>query len=68
MEYDLEPQFVEALTEMKSASLKTKIVAMKKLVEERLVLENEFKLQAVNLQTEYEIKYQPLYEKVIIKF
>jgi len=34
------------------------------MVVQRLALENEFKLQAANLQTKYEDLYKPIYESV----
>lgn len=73
MEYDLvnnffnyqETQFTEELKEtVKSVSLKAKLVAIKNMVVQRLALENEFKLQAANLQTKYEDLYKPIYESV----
>lgn len=63
MEYDLETEFKDALKDVKSNSLKMKLVALKNLAMQRLSLENEFKLQSANLQTKYEAIYKPLYDK-----
>ena len=43
IEYDYEKQFKEALDKLTDNNLKKKLVAIKKLVVERLNLENEFK-------------------------
>ena len=63
IEYDYEKQFKEALDKLTDNNLKKKLVAIKKLVVERLNLENEFKKEHNALEHKYEETYKPIYEK-----
>ena len=63
IEYDYEDQFKEALAKIQDNNLKKKLVAIKKLVVERLNLENEYKKEHNALEYKYEQMYKPIYEK-----
>ena len=63
IEYDYEEQFKEALSKIDDNNLKKKLVAIKKLVVERLNLENEFKREHNALEYKYEQQYIPIYEE-----
>ena len=63
MKYDYEDQFVEALKGISDNSLKKKLVAIKKLVCERMALEKEFKKEHNKLEYKYEQLYKPYYER-----
>ena len=63
MKYDYEEQFVEALKGITDNNLKKKLVAIKKLVCERMALEKEFKKEHNKLQYKYEELYKPFYER-----
>lgn len=63
IEYDYEKQFKEALEKITDNNLKKKLVAIKKLVVERLNLENQFKKEHNALEHKYEQTYKPIYEK-----
>jgi nucleosome assembly protein 1-like 1 len=61
--YDYEENFVEALKDIPSHSLKRKLVAMKNIVVKRLQIEREFKDLHNKLEAKYEALYKPIYEK-----
>ena len=63
MKYDYEEQFTDALKKINDNNLKKKLVAIKKLVCERMKLENDFKKEHNKLEAKYEKLYQPIYEK-----
>ena len=63
MKYDYEDQFVEALKGITDNNLKKKLVAIKKLVCERMALEKDFKKEHNKLQYKYEQLYKPFYER-----
>lgn len=63
MKYDYEEPFKEALKKITDINLKKKLVAIRKLVVDRLTLENEFKKEHNILDAKYEVIYQPFYEK-----
>ena len=63
MKYDYEDQFVEALKGITDNNLKKKLVAIKKLVCERMSLEKDFKREHNNLEYKYEQLYKPFYER-----
>ena len=63
MKYDYEDQFVEALKGITDNNLKKKLVAIKKLVCERMALEREFKKEHNKLEYKYEKLYRPFYER-----
>ena len=63
MKYDYEDQFVEALKGISDNNLKKKLVAIKKLVCERMSLERDFKKEHNQLEYKYEQLYKPFYEK-----
>ena len=62
-DYDYEEKFVETLKNVKTNSMKQKLVAIKKLVVKRLALEKEFKALHFKLEAKYEELYKPIYEK-----
>ena len=62
-DYDYEEKFVEKLKEIKTNSMKQKLVAIKNLVVKRLALEKEFKALHFKLEAKYEALYKPIYEK-----
>lgn len=61
--YDYEEDFVEALKDIDTHSMKRKLIAMKNIVAKRLALEKEFKSLHNKLEAKYEELYQPIYEK-----
>ena len=63
MKYDYEEQFTDALKKITDNNLKKKLVAIKKLVCERMKLENDFKKEHNKLEAKYDELYQPIYEK-----
>ena len=63
MKYDYEDQFVEALKGITDNNLKKKLVAIKKLVCERMSLEKDFKKEHNKLEYKYEQLYKPFYER-----
>jgi len=63
MKYDYEDQFVEALKGITDNNLKKKLVAIKKLVCERMSLEKDFKREHNKLEYKYEQLYKPFYER-----
>ena len=63
MKYDYEDQFVEALKSINDNNLKKKLVAIKKLVCERMSLEKDFKKEHNKLDYKYEQLYKPFYER-----
>ena len=63
MKYDYEEQFTDALKKINDNNLKKKLVAIKKLVCERMKLENDFKKEHNQLEAKYEKLYEPIYEK-----
>lgn len=63
MKYDYEDQFTEALKTIDDNALKRKLVAIKKLVCERLEAEREYKKEHNELDHKYEQLYKPFYEK-----
>ena len=63
MKYDYEEQFVEALKGITDNNLKKKLVAIKKLVCERMALEKDFKKEHNQLEYKYEQLYQPFFEQ-----
>ena len=63
MKYDYEDQFVEALKGITDNNLKKKLVAIKKLVCERMSLEKDFKKEHNKLDYKYEQLYKPFYER-----
>jgi nucleosome assembly protein 1-like 1 len=63
MKYDYEDQFVEALKGITDNNLKKKLVAIKKLVCERMALEKDFKKEHNKLEYKYEQLYRPFFEK-----
>ena len=63
MKYDYEDQFVEALKGITDNNLKKKLVAIKKLVCERMALEKDFKKEHNKLEYKYEQLYKPFYER-----
>jgi nucleosome assembly protein 1-like 1 len=63
MKYDYEDQFVEALKGITDNNLKKKLVAIKKLVCERMALEKDFKKEHNKLEYKYEQLYRPFYER-----
>ncbi len=63
MKYDYEEQFVEALKGITDNNLKKKLVAIKKLVCERMALEKDFKKEHNKLEYKYEQLYRPFYER-----
>ena len=63
MKYDYEDQFVEALKGITDNNLKKKLVAIKKLVCERMSLEKDFKKENNKLEYKYEQLYKPFYER-----
>ena len=63
MKYDYEDQFVEALKGISDNNLKKKLVAIKKLVCERMSLEKDFKKEHNKLVYKYEQLYKPFYER-----
>ena len=63
MKYDYEDQFVEALKGITDNNLKKKLVAIKKLVCERMALEREFKKEHNKLEYKYEKLYRHFYER-----
>ena len=63
MKYDYEDQFVEALKGISDNNLKKKLVAIKKLVCERMSLEKDFKKEHNKLEYKYEQLYKPFYER-----
>ena len=63
MKQDYEDQFVEALKGITDNNLKKKLVAIKKLVCERMALEREFKKEHNKLEFKYEKLYRPFYER-----
>ena len=63
MKYDYEEQFVEALKGISDNNLKKKLVAIKKLVCERMALEKDFKKEHNKLEYKYEQLYRPFYER-----
>ena len=63
MKYDYEDQFTDALKSISDNNLKKKLVAIKKLVCERMQLENDFKKEHNKLEAKYDKLYQPIYEK-----
>ena len=63
MKYDYEDQFVDALKSITDNNLKKKLVAIKKLVCERMSLEKDFKKEHNKLDYKYEQLYKPFYER-----
>ena len=63
MKYDYEDQFVEALKGITDNNLKKKLVAIKKLVCERMALEKDFKKEHNKLEYKYDQLYRPFFEK-----
>ena len=63
MKYDYEDQFVEALKGITDNNLKKKLVAIKKLVCERMALEKDFKKEHNKLEYKYDQLYRPFYER-----
>ena len=63
MKYDYEDQFVEALKGITDNNLKKKLVAIKKLVCERMSIEKDFKKEHNKLDYKYEQLYKPFYER-----
>ena len=63
MKYDYEDQFVEALKGITDNNLKKKIVAIKKLVCERMSIEKDFKKEHNKLEYKYQQLYNPFYER-----
>ena len=63
MKYDYEDQFIEALKGISDNNLKKKLVAIKKLVCERMSLEKDFKKEHNKLEYKYEQLYKPFYER-----
>ena len=63
MKYDYEDQFVDALKGITDNNLKKKLVAIKKLVCERMSLEKDFKREHNKLEYKYEQLYKPFYER-----
>ncbi len=63
MKYDYEEQFVDALKNISDNNLKKKLVAIKKLVCERMSLEKDFKKEHNKLEYKYEQLYKPFYER-----
>ncbi len=63
MKYDYEEQFVEALKGITDNNLKKKLVAIKKLVCERMAIEKDFKKEHNKLEYKYEQLYRPFYER-----
>lgn len=63
MKYDYEDQFVDALKGITDNNLKKKLVAIKKLVCERMALEKDFKKEHNKLEYKYEQLYKPFYER-----
>ena len=63
MKYDYEDQFVEALKGISDNNLKKKLVAIKKLVCERMSIEKDFKKEHNKLEYKYEQLYKPFYER-----
>jgi nucleosome assembly protein 1-like 1 len=63
MKYDYEDQFVDALKGITDNNLKKKLVAIKKLVCERMALEKDFKKEHNKLEYKYEQLYKPFFEK-----
>ena len=63
MKYDYEDQFVDALKSITDNNLKKKLVAIKKLVCERMSLERDFKKEHNKLEYKYEQLYKPFYER-----
>jgi nucleosome assembly protein 1-like 1 len=62
-DYDYEDKFQEKLKEIKTNSMKQKLVAIKNLIVKRLALEKEFKAQHFKLEAKYEALYKPFYDK-----
>jgi nucleosome assembly protein 1-like 1 len=63
MKYDYEDQFVEALKSINDNNLKKKLVAIKKLVCERMSIEKDFKKEHNKLEYKYQQLYNPFYER-----
>ena len=63
MKYDYEDQFIEALKGISDNNLKKKLVAIKKLVCERMSIEKDFKKEHNKLEYKYEQLYKPFYER-----
>ena len=63
MKYDYEEQFTDALKSITDNNLKKKLVAIKKLVCERMSLEKDFKKEHNKLDYKYEQLYKPFYER-----
>ena len=63
MKYDYEDQFVDDLKGINDNNLKKKLVAIKKLVCERMSLEKDFKREHNKLEYKYEQLYKPFYER-----
>ena len=63
MKYDYEEQFTDALKSITDNNLKKKLVAIKKLVCERMSLEKDFKREHNKLEYKYEQLYKPFYER-----
>ena len=63
MKYDYEDQFVEALKGITDNNLKKKLVAIKKLVCERMSIEKDFKKEHNKLEYKYQQLYNPFYER-----
>ena len=63
MKYDYEDQFIDALKSITDNNLKKKLVAIKKLVCERMSLEKDFKKEHNKLDYKYEQLYKPFYER-----
>ena len=63
MKYDYEEQFLDALKNISDNNLKKKLVAIKKLVCERMSLEKDFKKEHNKLEYKYEQLYKPFYER-----
>lgn len=62
-EYEYEEKFQEALKDVKSNSLKHKLVAIKNIVVRRLAVERQFKAEHNKLEAKYDELYKPIYEK-----
>ena len=62
MKYDYEDQFVEALKGITDNNLKKKLVAIKKLVCERMSLEKDFKREHNKLEYKYEQLYNMAFD------
>jgi nucleosome assembly protein 1-like 1 len=62
-EYDYEDKFQEKLKEIKTNSMKQKLVAIKNLIVKRLALEKQFKAEHFKIEAKYEALYKPFYDK-----